>query len=59
MKQNADVEYRVLEDNFGEEEYAVGTRKEDDKLTEAINSALEEMKSDGTFDEIYAKWFAE
>ena len=59
MKQNEEISYRVLEDNFGEEEYAVGTRKEDDKLTEAINDALNEMKTDGTFDEIYAKWFAE
>lgn len=59
MKQNKEISYRVLEDNFGEEEYAVGMRKEDDKLTEAIDSALDEMKADGTFDEIYAKWFAE
>ncbi|WP_373471559.1 amino acid ABC transporter substrate-binding protein [Carnobacterium alterfunditum] len=59
MKQNKEISYRVLEDNFGEEEYAVGMRKEDDKLTEAINNALDEMREDGTFDEIYAKWFAE
>lgn len=59
MKQNEDISYRVLEDNFGEEEYAVGMRKEDDKLTEAINQALEEMKTDGTYDKIYVKWFAE
>lgn len=59
MNQNEDISYRVLEDNFGEEEYAVGMRKEDDKLTEAINQALEEMKEDGTYDKIYAKWFAE
>lgn len=59
MKQNEDVAYRVLEENFGEEEYAVGFRKVDDQLTEAVNGALDEMKTDGTFDEIYAKWFAE
>ncbi|MFL2104313.1 amino acid ABC transporter substrate-binding protein [Desemzia sp. FAM 23991] len=59
MKQNEDMAYRVLEENFGEEEYAVGFRKVDDQLTEAVNGALEEMRADGTFDEIYAKWFAE
>lgn len=59
MKQNADVSYRVLDDNFGEEEYAVGMRKEDDQLAESIDKALEELKSDGTFDKIYEKWFAE
>ena len=59
MKQNEDISYRVLEDNFGEEEYAVGMRKEDDQLTEAIDNALNELKADGTFDKIYTKWFAE
>jgi len=24
-----------------------------------INDAMDEMKSDGTYDEIYEKWFAE
>ncbi|MBM6613548.1 amino acid ABC transporter substrate-binding protein [Desemzia sp. RIT804] len=59
MKQNDDIAYRVLEENFGEEEYAVGFRKVDDQLTEAVNGALEEMKADGTFEEIYGKWFSE
>lgn len=59
MRQNADIQYRVLEDHFGEEEYAVGFRRGDDTFTESVNTALEEMKTDGTFDEIYAKWFAE
>ena len=59
MNQNEEISYRVLEDNFGEEEYAVGMRKEDDGLTEAIDNALNEMKEDGTYDEVYAKWFAE
>lgn len=59
MKQNDDIAYRVLEENFGEEEYAVGFRKVDDQLTEAVNGALEEMKVDGTFDDIYGKWFSE
>ncbi|WP_373899463.1 amino acid ABC transporter substrate-binding protein [Haloimpatiens sp. FM7315] len=51
--------YEVLEDNFGEEEYGVGYRKEDKEFGEAIDKALDEMKKDGTMDEIYKRWFKE
>lgn len=59
MKQNDDREYRVLEDSFGEEEYAIGFRKEDTELQEQINEALTELMDDGTYDDIYGKWFAD
>lgn len=59
MRQNDNVDYRVLEDHFGEEDYAVGFRRGDDTLTEKVNQALADMKADGTYDEIYNKWFAE
>ncbi|ALV20839.1 amino acid ABC transporter substrate-binding protein [Carnobacterium antarcticum] len=59
MKQNADIAYRVLEEDFGKEEYAVGMRKADVKLKKAIDDSLAEMKTDGTYEKIYSKWFAE
>lgn len=59
MKQNPNVDYRVLEDTFGTEEYGVGLRKEDTQLKEALDQALNDIKEDGTFDEIYSKWFSE
>lgn len=59
MKQQANDIYKVLEDNFGTEEYAVGMRKADSELCKSINQAMQEMKDDGSFDKIKATWFAE
>ena len=57
MNQNPSEEYKVLEDNFGEEEYAVGFRKEDDDLRERVNQSLETLMNDGTYEDIYDNWF--
>ncbi|MFS7259476.1 amino acid ABC transporter substrate-binding protein [Carnobacterium divergens] len=51
--------YRTLKDNFGKEEYGVGLRKKDKVLKTKLNQALKELKTDGTYDTIYQKWFAE
>lgn len=59
MKQAGEEKYKVLEEDFGDEEYGIGLRKDDTELLKKINDAMDEMKSDGTYDEIYAKWFAE
>lgn len=53
---NKDI-FKVLEGDFGTEEYGVGIRKEDTSLKEAIDRTIDEMKKDGTYDEIYEKWF--
>ena len=50
-------DYKILKDNLGDEEYCVGFRKDDTKLLEELNSTLNEMKSNGEFDEIKNKWF--
>lgn len=58
MKQQTNgVNYVVLEEDFGTEDYAVGMRKTDTKLCESINKAMSELKADGTFDTIKATWF--
>ena len=54
--QNA-KDYVVLEEGLSDEEYAIGFRKGDQKLHDAVDSALAAMKADGKFDEIHAKWF--
>lgn len=59
MKQNGEENYKVLEDNFGEEEFAVGMRKEDTALVEALNKAFEEQREDGTYDKLYKTWFSD
>ena len=50
-------EYRVLEENFGTEDYGVGTRKEDGELMAKLQKALDEMKADGSAATISTKWF--
>ena len=41
------------------EQYGIVVSKDNAKLTEGINKALAEMKSDGTIDQIMKKWFNE
>ncbi|WP_018605261.1 amino acid ABC transporter substrate-binding protein [Uliginosibacterium gangwonense] len=50
-------EYVVLEENFGTEEYGVGTRKDDTELLGKIEKALVDMKKDGTAAKISTQWF--
>jgi len=50
-------EYRVLEENFGTEDYGVGTRKEDTELMARLQKAMDEMKGDGSAAAISNKWF--
>ena len=50
-------EYRVLEENFGTEDYGVGTRKDDTELMAKLQKALDDMKADGSAASISTKWF--
>jgi polar amino acid transport system substrate-binding protein len=59
MKQKGQEKYKVLDEDFGDEEYGVGLRKEDTELLKKLDAALDEMKKDGTYEKIYAKWFSE
>lgn len=52
-----DKKYAVLTDNFGEEEYAIGFRKEDVAFRNEVQNALHEMQEDGTLNTIMQKWF--
>jgi len=55
--QQTEKNFRILPDTFTKEDYAVGFRKSDTKLAEAVNNAFEAMKKDGTMAEIRSKWF--
>ena len=50
-----DVEIAVV----GKEEYAVGFRLTDSELVASVDKALEDLKADGTYKDIYSKWFSE
>jgi len=49
--------YKVLEEDMGKELYGVGIRKGDLTFKEALDKALDEVKSDGTGAAISTKWF--
>ncbi len=48
---------KLLDAPFVEEEYAIAVQKGDEALLKAINETLADIKADGTYDEIYAKYF--
>lgn len=50
-------EFRVLQDNFGTEDYGVGVRLDDDELRKQIDKTLDDMKKDGTAARISQQWF--
>jgi ABC-type amino acid transport substrate-binding protein len=54
-KDNPDLE--VVDTFDTKEEYGVILFEDQDALREAINGALQEIKDDGTLDELYQKWF--
>ena len=51
----------VLEETFGTEEdteyYGIAIAKENTELLDKVNAALADMKEDGFFDELNAKYF--
>ena len=52
-------DYKILKEDFGEEEYAVGVRKGENEFLDKLNEVLEEIREDGTESEISQKWFGE
>jgi polar amino acid transport system substrate-binding protein len=59
IKLKGEAKYKVLSDDFGNEEYAVGIRKGDKEFLDAFNKAYDEVVEDGTASEISKKWFGE
>lgn len=57
ISQKGPENYNVLEEDFGDEEYGIGARKDDGALIDAVNTALTELKANGKAAEISEKWF--
>lgn len=51
--------YVILDEDLGSEEFAVGVRKDDTALCEAVNEAFGALKEDGTAGQLSVKWFGE
>lgn len=57
---NPDSGFKVIEsDEFEKEYYGICVKKGNTELLERINSGLKKVQDDGTYDEIYAKYFGE
>ncbi len=59
IKQKGAEKYVILDEDFGDEEYGIGFRKQDKKLLEMAEKTLDDMRQDGTYDSIHQKWFGE
>ena len=59
ISKKGEEKFKILDEDFGDEEYGVGMRKGDTTMVDAFNKAYEEMKADGTLAEISTKWFGE
>lgn len=57
ISQKGSEKYKVLDGDLGTESYVVAFRKGDDKFRDEVNEKLKEIKKDGTYDKIYAKYF--
>lgn len=57
MKERGEDKYKVLDEDFGDEQYGVGIKKGDTEFVEQFNKALKETIESGTAGEISKKWF--
>ncbi|MGQ9554032.1 MAG: ABC transporter substrate-binding protein [Anaerolineae bacterium] len=56
MVANPSANLRLIEGMLTSEQYGIAVRKDLPELLAAINKGLAEIKANGTYDEIYAKW---
>lgn len=59
MSKKGEEKFKVLEEDFGKEEYGVGMRQSDTDLVEAFNKAYSKLKEEGELAAISTKWFGE
>jgi len=50
-------DFKILDETLLADEYAIGFRKGDEALCEAVEKALKDLKADGILAEISTKWF--
>ena len=55
---NTSFKFKTVKDaSFSPEQYGLAVRKGNSELIEKLNKGLGEIKADGTYDQIYAKYF--
>lgn len=53
------ADFNVLDESIAAEEYAIGFKKGNEELRDAVQEKLDEMAADGSLAEISKKWFGE
>lgn len=56
---NNENDFRILEEDFGDEVYGIAAKKGNTDLIQQLQAALDELGADGTAAEISNKWFGE
>lgn len=57
LKQNPELKLKIVGEPFTDEFYGIAIQKGLTDLKASINTALADIKADGTYDEIHAKYF--
>ena len=57
VQANPEMNLKVLPDAYTDELYGIAVNKDRPDLLEAINAGLAAIRENGTYDEIYDKWF--
>lgn len=57
MNERGEDKYKILDDDFGDEDYAIGVKKGNTELKDKINEGLKKCNEDGTSAKISEKWF--
>lgn len=57
IKANPEIKARIVGEPFTDEFYGIAVNKQKPEIRDALNKALAEIKADGTYDQIYQKWF--
>lgn len=57
MISNSFTGMQIIEEVATGEQFGIAVSKDNPGLTEAINGALAEIRKDGSYDELYEKWF--
>lgn len=59
ISQKGEDKYHIATEDFGDEDYGIGFRKTDKDLLDLVDGILDDMRADGSYDDIYNKWFSE
>lgn len=59
IKQKGEEKYKIATEDFGDEEYGIGFRKTNGDLLKLVDDIIDEMRADGSYDELYERWFSD